>query len=199
MKPAFNTTNPLSQKEKTCKECYHPSSSNQKKFHVQPSAGKVMLTLFWNDRGVILDVATSAMYTNLLTNHLLTNHLLTNHLLPAIKYKQCEILSKGVLWEHDSDQLHTSRAITATVEELYCQCLPHLSYPLDLTFSDFHQFVWHKNVIGRKYFQTWWRGSAVGACMVTHEPREFISAGIQALYRHWKTCTECSVDYAKTW
>jgi len=50
----------------------------------KPSAEKVMLTLFWDDRGVILDhympkgnTVTSATYAN----------LLKNHLQPAIKSK----------------------------------------------------------------------------------------------------------------
>jgi hypothetical protein len=48
-----------------------------KKFRTQPSVGKVMLTLFWDERGVILEhymargnTVTSATYAALLKNHL---------------------------------------------------------------------------------------------------------------------------------
>jgi len=54
------------------------------KFHTQPSAGKVMLILCWDERGVILEhymarrnTVTSATYAD----------LLKNHLCPAIKSK----------------------------------------------------------------------------------------------------------------
>jgi hypothetical protein len=32
----------------------HPSSSSTKKFQVMPSAGKIMLTVFWDSQGVLL-------------------------------------------------------------------------------------------------------------------------------------------------
>jgi hypothetical protein len=41
--------------KKASKEWRHTSSSKLKKFRSQPSAGKVMLTLFWYERGVILE------------------------------------------------------------------------------------------------------------------------------------------------
>jgi len=56
---------------------HHTSSRKPKKFRTQPSAGKVMLTLLWDERGVILEhymprgnTVTSAMYADLLKNHL---------------------------------------------------------------------------------------------------------------------------------
>jgi len=39
--------------KKASKEWRHTSSPNRKKFRTQPSAGKVMLTLFWDARGVM--------------------------------------------------------------------------------------------------------------------------------------------------
>jgi len=41
--------------KKMSKEGHHTSSPKPKKFCIQPSAGKVMLTLFWDERGVILE------------------------------------------------------------------------------------------------------------------------------------------------
>ena len=59
------------------KECCHSSSPKPKKFRTEPSAGKVMLTLFWDEKGVILEhytprgtTVTSASYSDLLKNHL---------------------------------------------------------------------------------------------------------------------------------
>jgi len=78
--------------KKASKEWRHTSSPKPKKFPTQPSAGKVMLTLFWNERGVILEhymprrnTVTSATYADL-----------KNYLRPAIKSKQRGRLSTGV-------------------------------------------------------------------------------------------------------
>jgi len=63
--------------KKVSKEWHHTSSPKLKKFHTQPSARKVMLTLFWDERGIILEhymprgnTVTSATYADLLKNHL---------------------------------------------------------------------------------------------------------------------------------
>jgi len=65
-------------------EWRHTSSPKPKKFRTQPSAGKVMLTLFWEERGVNLEhymprgnTVASATYAD----------LPKNHLRPAIKSK----------------------------------------------------------------------------------------------------------------
>ena len=85
--------------KKVSKEWRHTSSPKPKKFHTQPSAGKVMLTLFWDERGVILEhymprgnTVKSATYTVLLKNH--------PH--PAIKSKRLGLMSTGVLLQHDN-------------------------------------------------------------------------------------------------
>ena len=71
------------------KEWCHTSSPKPKIFRTQPSAGRVMLTLFWDEQRVILEhymprgnTVTSAMYAD----------LLKNHLCPAIKSKRCGLL-----------------------------------------------------------------------------------------------------------
>ena len=58
--------------KKASKDWCH-TSTKLKKFRTQPSMGKVMLTLFWDERGVILEhymprgnTVTSATYTDLL-------------------------------------------------------------------------------------------------------------------------------------
>ena len=64
-----------------------------------------MLTVFWDERGVILEhympggsTVTSATYAD----------VLKNHLLPTIKSKRGR-LSTGVLLQHDNARPHTAR------------------------------------------------------------------------------------------
>jgi hypothetical protein len=98
-------------------EWSHPSLQKPKKSRKKPSAGKVMLTLFWDERGVIFEHYmsrgnTGAMYTD----------RLGNHLRPAIKSKRCVFLCTGVLLQHDNvgptlpvQRLQPSRTCTSSV------------------------------------------------------------------------------------
>jgi len=114
--------------KKASKEWRRTSSPKLKKFCTQPSAGKVMLTLFRDDRGVILEhymprgnTVTSTMYADL-----------KNHLHPAIKSKQRGLLSTGVLLQHDNARAHTARSTVATIQDLSLECLLHPPYSPDL-------------------------------------------------------------------
>ena len=137
--------------KKPSKEWRHTSSPKPKQFRTQPSAGKVMLTVFWDERGVILEpymprgnTVTSATYTD----------LLKNHLWPAIKSKLHGCLSTGILLQHDSARPHTAHSTVATIQDLSFECLPHLPYSPDLSPSDFHVFGPLKEVMGGKSFRS---------------------------------------------
>jgi histone-lysine N-methyltransferase SETMAR len=118
--------------KKASKERRHTSSPKPKIFRTQSSAGKVMLTLFWDERGVILEhyiargnTVTSATYAD----------LLNNHLLPAIKSKRSGPLSTGVLLQHDNARPHTAHSTVTTIQDLSFECLPHPPYSPDLAPS----------------------------------------------------------------
>jgi len=75
--------------------------------HIQRSAGKLMLTLFWDHNGPILEhymprgsPVTSATYSN----------LLRENLKPAIRQKWRGLLMTGVCLLHDSAKPHTATA-----------------------------------------------------------------------------------------
>ena len=106
------------------------------KFRTQPSAGKVMLTLFWGERGVILEHYMPRGNTDQWN----VADLLKNHLRPAIKSKRRGLLITGVLLQHDNAQPHTVRSTVAIIQDLSFECLPHLPYLPDLVPSDFHVF-----------------------------------------------------------
>ena len=138
-----------------------------------------MLTLFWDEKGVILEhytprgtTVTSASYSD----------LLTNHLWPAVKSKRCGLLSSGVLLQHDNARSHTAHTTVATITDLH---------------FDFHTFGPLKEAMGRKKFHSdeevrhavheWLRGL----------PKEFFSKGIYALCKCWRTCIERGGDYVE--
>ena len=105
--------------KRASKEWRLSSSPKPKKFRTEPSAGKVMLTLFWDKKGVILEhymprgtTVNSASYSDLLQNH----HR------PAIKSKRHGLLSSGVLLQHDNARPHTARTTVATITDLHFEC-----------------------------------------------------------------------------
>jgi len=88
-----------SETKKASKEWRHTSLPKPKKFCTQPSAGKVMLTLFWDERGVILEHSMPRGNTVIKARYA---DLLKNHLRPAIKSKRRGLLGTGVLLHHDN-------------------------------------------------------------------------------------------------
>ena len=128
-----------------------PPHQNRKKIRTQPSAGKVMLSLFWDQRGVILEhymprgnTVTSATYAD----------LLKNHLCPANKSKRRGRLSTGVLLQHGNPRPHTAHSTVATIQDLSFKCLPHPLYSPYLAPSDFHVFGPLKEAMGSKSFRS---------------------------------------------
>ena len=78
---------------------------------MQPSAGKVMATVFWDAKGVIIDflpkrsTITGGYYANLL-----------DQLRTAIHEKRQGKLSKGVLLQKDNARVHTCKVAVDAVE-----------------------------------------------------------------------------------
>ena len=113
-----------------------PGSPRPKKFKTQPSAGKVMATVFWDATGVImLDVLpkrstiTGVYYANLL-----------DQLRTAIREKRRDKLSKDVLLQQDNARVHTCKVAMDAVERNGYELIPHPAYSPDLAPSDFFLF-----------------------------------------------------------
>ena len=114
----------------------HPSSSANKKFKTQASAGKVMLTIFWDVNGPILvrfqekgQTVTSDRYSV----------MLVNEFKPAIRSKRRRLLSKRVLLIHNA-RPHAAADTVDRLRALKLEVLEHSPYSPDLAPSDFHLF-----------------------------------------------------------
>jgi len=178
--------------KKASKEWHH-TSPKPKKFHTQPSAGKVMLPLLWDERGVILErymprgnTVTSATYADL-----------KNHLHPAIKSKQHGRLSRGVLLQHDNAWVHTAHSTVTTFQDLSFKCLPHLPCSPDLAPSDFHVFGPLTEVKTGKSFRSDEEVQQAVHEWLRSQLKEFFYRGIHALLKRWNTCTEHNGDYVE--
>jgi histone-lysine N-methyltransferase SETMAR len=115
-----------------------PNSPSTRKSKVTPSAGKVILTVFWDSQGVLLahfqkrgENVNSASYEY-------CEVLLK--LLDAIRRKHPGQLARGVLLHHDSAWPHTARETQERIQELQWELLEHPPYSPDLATSDFLLF-----------------------------------------------------------
>ena len=100
--------------EKKAQSCQWvgPGTPRPKKFKTQSSAGKVMATVFWDAKGVILldflpkrSTITGVYYANLL-----------DQLRPAIREKRQGKLHKGVLLQQDKARVHSFKFAMDAVE-----------------------------------------------------------------------------------
>ena len=97
---------------------------------------KSMLTLFWDEKGVILEhwmdkgaTVTSVMYGD----------LLKNQLGPANRSKRRGLLTSGVFLLHDNARPHTARSTVSTIQDmsvLHTHPIHQISPPVIFTLSD---------------------------------------------------------------
>ena len=92
-------------------QCVGPGSLRPKKFKTQPSAGKVIATVFWGAKGIIMldflpkrSTITGVNYANLL-----------DPLRTAIHEKCQGKLSKAVLLQQDNAIVHTCKVAVDAV------------------------------------------------------------------------------------
>ena len=143
----------MSQRIKLSRQWLGPGSPRPKKFKTQPSAGKVMATVFWDAKGIImLDVLpkrstiTGVYYANLL-----------DQLRTTIREKRRGKLSKGVLLQQDNARVHTWKVAVDTAERNGYELIPHPAYSPDLAPSDFFLFPNLKKGYPWTSFPVWWR------------------------------------------
>jgi len=174
----------LPETKKSSKEWDHTSSPKPKKFNTLPSAGNVMLTLFWDERGVILEhymprgnTVTSAMCAD----------LLKNHLRPAIKSKRRGLLSAGVLLQHDNAWpilpvrlLQQSKLCPSSV--FHIRRTRQTSPQVIFMSLDHSKRRWEASLSGPTKMCSRW---CTSGCTVSQ--KTFFSRGIHALLKWWNT------------
>ena len=107
-----------------------PGSKN---FKTQPSTGKVMATVFWDAKGVIMldllpkrSTVTGVYYANLL-----------DQLRTVIREKRRGKLSKGGMLQQDNARVHTCKVAMDAVERNGYELIPHPVYSPVLAPTDF--------------------------------------------------------------
>jgi hypothetical protein len=108
------------------KQWKHADSLTPKNTKSLPSSGTVMLSVFWDRRGVIL---TDYMQNGITVTGKYCRNLLRN-LWEEIKKKQRRMLGKGVRLLHNNVPAHAAHATMTPAASLGYEILPRLKKPL---------------------------------------------------------------------
>jgi len=174
-------------------EWRHVNSPSKKKFKTLPSAGKVMCTVFWDRKGVILldflepgQTINSDRYIATLTK-----------LKARISRVRPEKKKTTFLLQHDNARPHTSLKTVEHIANLGWTVLPHPPYSPDLAPSDFHLFGPMKDGLRGQHFPS--NDAVVRAVKqwATSAGADFYECGMQALVHRWRKCIANGGDYVE--
>ncbi|XP_048243687.1 histone-lysine N-methyltransferase SETMAR-like [Haliotis rufescens] len=126
----------------------HATSPKTKKFKATRSTKKVMMTIFWDSKGVIhIDYLPHGT-----TMNGEYNAKLLKQVRQSIKVKRRGKIRRGILLHQDNAPVHRSRVAMTAVQECGYELLPHPPYSPDLAPSDFHLFPrLKKHLRGRRF------------------------------------------------
>lgn len=169
----------------------HVSSPPPKKFKTEASAGKVMLSFFFDHKGPMLVEFLEHGRTINAEQYVIT----LGNLRTRIKNKRPGLLTKGVILLHDNARPHTAKVTKEKLTRFRWEILEQPAYSPDLSPCDFHIFGdLKKNLKGRKFPSD----AAVQEAVcewVRSQPKEFFEQGIRRLVSQWKKCLANHGDY----
>jgi len=166
-------------------------SPSPRKFKTFPSAGKLMLTVFWDMQGVILieflepgSTVNSDSYVRTLSS-----------LKARIRRVRPDM--KTVHLQHDNARPHTSRQTTAHIQQLGFTVLDHPAYSPDLAPSDYHLFPKLKEDLRGQRYQSNEEVKAVVRRWFREQNEHFFGDGIRKLPVRWEKCITREGDYVE--
>ena len=161
------------------------------KFRTQPSASKVMATVFWDSIGIILidykpagTSITGEYYANVI-----------KQLRVAIKEKLRGKLAVGVLLLHDNAPVHKSRVAQVAIRECKFEQLNPPPYSPDLTPTDYYLFQNLKSHLRGMRFRDDDKLKAAIEAWFQDQNDDFYFKGIDCLKEKWAKCTEVKRGY----
>jgi histone-lysine N-methyltransferase SETMAR len=157
------------------------------------SAGKVLTTIFWDWKGVLLvdflherHTVNAAYYCQLLDN-----------VKAAYKTKRRGQPIRNVILLHDNGRPHTAVLTRDKLKEFHWETLQHPHYSPDLSPSDYHLFGPLKEAMGGHRFQSDDGVEEFVRNWAMTLPPTFYEEGIQKLPTHWQKRVELQGDYVE--
>lgn len=175
------------------KQWKHATSPPPKKFRSQPTAGKIMGTIFWDSRGIIMidyledaRTITGDYYANLMWK-----------LREQIKRKRRGMLTRGVLLLHDNAPPHRAHVATTAIQQCGFTEVNHPPYSPDLAPSDYFLFPnLKKELRGRRFMDNSDVKSAVEGYF-SQQDKNFYLTGLRALKLRCEKCVAIEGCYVE--
>jgi len=168
----------------------HPAPQ---KIRVQKSAGKFLVSFFWDQDGLLLmdylpkgQTINAEYYSSLLVQ-----------LKDILKEKHRGRVTKGVLFLHDNNPAHRALATQKNLASLGFQYLDHLPYSPDLAPSDHHLFPRLKKQLKGRHFSSDPEVIAAEETWLDGQYSDFFLSGLQKLEQQAKKCIELRGEYVK--
>lgn len=166
------------------KQWIFSNESAPKKAKTVPSAGKVMATIFWDSKGIILidflqkgKTITGPYYSELL-----------DQFDKKIKETRPHLAKKKVLFHHDNAPAHSSKIVTAKLTQLRYELLPHPPYSPDLAPCDFFLFPNMKTWLGGKKFRSNEEIIAETEAYFEEFDKSYFLEGLKKWPKRWEKC-----------
>lgn len=170
-----------------------PSEPTPKKAKMSRSAVKVMLTVFWDNSGIIL-------YDYLQKGQTMNGEYyaeLLKMLKREIAAKRRGKLRKGVLLLQDNAPSHRSVVATTAATKCGFEILPHPAYSPDLAPSDFFLFPNLKNELKGKRFDDENDVKQAAETFLNAQQQSFYSEGLFKVKARWQKCITLAGDYVE--
>jgi len=167
-------------------EWRHSGSTRPQKFRVQKSAGKVLVSIFWDQDGILLidyipkgQTINAEYYSSLLVQ-----------LNDILKEKHRGKVTTGVLFLHENAPDRRALATQNKLAYLGFQCLDHPPYSPDLAPSGYHLFPGLKKQMKVRHFSSDAEVIAAAETWLDGQLSEFFLSCLQKLEQRGKKCIE---------
>jgi len=161
-------------------EWRHVNSPSKKKFKMLPSVGKVMCTVFWDRKGVLLPDIPEPGYTINSDCYITT--------LTKLKAQISRVRPKKkttFLLQHNNTRTHTSLKTAEHIVNLGWTVVPHPTYSLEFELSDFHLFGSMKDGLRGQHFPSYDAVVQAVKQWATSAGADFYKCGMQGLVHRW--------------
>lgn len=174
-------------------EWRHSTSPVKVKGKQSLSRRKVMATVFWDRRGVLLvDFMPRGMTINS-EAYCATLARLRR----AIQNKRRGKLTKGILLLHDNARPHTAARSREMIDSFGWEVLDHPPYSPDLAPSDFHLFRYLKNHLGGKRYDDDEEVKTAVNSWLSEQASNFFEEGFQNLILRYDKCLNKQGNYVE--
>jgi histone-lysine N-methyltransferase SETMAR len=171
-------------------EYWHKESPQPKKFKTQASAGKVMLTAFWDVNGVII--------ADFMERGTTINSERYIEFLNMLEKRLKRVWNENhAILQHDNATPRTSARTRETIKRLGFSLLPHPPYSPDLAPSDSYLFPKLKEHLRSQHFGSDEEVKSAVRKYFREQNSEFYKNGFQKLVYRWCKCIEVEGDYVE--